>query len=152
MAALGTIWDYKTQNLAYILTSVVNNEATWVNITQSPGDFVRYELTTADANPTAIATFAMSASSSINIYVNITAAEDDFSGAGGWIEQGTFRRAAAGGPVAIGETELISSEDFAGGDPDVNLVIVGNTVEVQVTGIAATVINWKADITTIVIS
>ena len=151
MAALGTIWIFKPQNIAYVLTSVVNNEATWVNITQAPGDFVRYEVQTMNAVATPIATFAMAPSSAINIWANVAATESDYTGAGAWISQATYHRDALGGPVLTAYTPLIANEDFGGGDPEINFVIVGNTVEIQVTGIAGTVINWAADVTTIIL-
>lgn len=151
-AAIGTIWVDKPQNIAYVLTSIVNNEATWVNITQSPGDFIRFTVQTADAMPTTLAVFPMASNSSLDIWANITAAQADFSGAGGWVSQVIYRRAGAG-PIQVGaEAEIIANENFGGGNPEINFVVVGNTVELQVTGIAATVINWAVDVTTIIIT
>lgn len=150
-AELGTIWIFKPQNLAFILTSIVNNEAQWVNISQSPADFVRFTVQTPDANPVALATFAMAPHSSISLFTNVAAAQDDFSGAGGWTLKATFRREGAG-PIEVSDTPIDEGEDFVGGDPTADFVIVGNSVVLEVTGIAATIINWKADVTSIIIS
>lgn len=151
MAAIGTIWVFKTQNLAYVITSIVNNEANWVEIAQSAQDFVRFTIQTPDANPAALATFALPVNSSISIFTNVTAAQDNFSGAGGWMLKATYRRQGAG-PVEVSQTEIDSGEDFGGGDPSVAFVIVANTVELQVTGLGATIINWAADVTSIVLT
>jgi len=148
MAPIGTIWVFKSQNLAYVITSIVNNEANWVGISQSAGDFVRYTLQTVDNTPTAIATFAMPASSAIGIISNMLATQSDFSGAASIDTDSAYRHQGAG-PVEVNAVYDIT-QDFAGGNVDVNTVVVGNTIELQVTGIAATVINWTADVTTII--
>ena len=147
-AAIGTIWIYKPNNLAYVLTSVVNNVASWINISQSPGDFVEYSVQTVDDTPTAIATFALAASSAINIYANIAAAKSDFSAGGGGFIQGAFRRAGAG-PVRIGALNPNFQEDGAPGDLDITMVEVGNTVQLQVVGLAAQVFDWTAQVSII---
>lgn len=149
MAALGTIWVYKAQNLAYILTSVVNNVADWVLVTQSAGDFVQYTVQTTDGVATALAQFPMAASSSLNIAGNIIATKSDYSEGLGGTFSGSLRRGAAGQPQLIGAPVIQFVEDSAG-NPTVDIVVAGNTAVLQVTGVAASIWNWKAEVTTIV--
>lgn len=146
-APIGTIWVFKAQNLAYVITSIVNDEATWVIISQGSADFTTYTLQTSDATPTAIIVFSPAPSSGSSFLINFAVMQDDFSHGGGGILQGTIRRGSAGAPVVVGFIELVFNDDTAGGVLDANLVVVGNTVELQVTGINATVFNWKASLT-----
>lgn len=150
MAALGTIWDFKTQNIAYILTSIVNNEAIWVNITQSPGDFVQFNVQTNGNAPTAIATFAMPSSFALEISGTLIAASDDFAHSAGGLVEGSFIRHAAGGPAQIGNNAI--DIDAQGAAVTVDFAIVGNTVELQVTGPVAEIWNWRAEVSTIILS
>jgi len=150
-APIGTIWIDKSQNLAYVLTSVVNDMATWVNIVQGAADFVIFTVQTVDATPTAIVTFSPAPSSAINFFANLVVARADFAEGGGGAFQGSIVRGAAGVPTVVGFTEVSFEENTAGGDLAVDAVVVGNTVQLQVTGIAATVFNWKATVTTSVL-
>lgn len=147
-AAIGTLWVYKSQNLAYVITSIVDNEANWVQISQSSGDFVEYTVSTNDATPTALATFALPASYAITIAGNILGTLDDFSASLGGTFSGTFRRdGVGGGATVVGAPSIDIVEDSAGA-PTVDLVVVGNSAVLTVTGVAAENWDWKAELTT----
>ena len=142
-AAVGTIWVFRPQNLAYVLTSVVNNIATWVDISDNSTDFVEYTVSTADATPTALASFALAASSMITIEGTVSGHRTDFAAALTCFFSGGARRGAAGVPVMIGAPLTIVSEDSASA-PDVNIIIVGNSMVLTVTGVAAENWNWQS--------
>lgn len=44
-AQLGTIWVYQPSNSAYVLVSIVNNSATWVNVSGGSGSFTNLTVT-----------------------------------------------------------------------------------------------------------
>jgi len=145
-AAIGTLWIDKLQNQAYVLTSIVNNLATWEIINQGAADFVNFSVQTVNANPTPLIIFSPAPSSGFSFMLNFVVMQSDFSTGGGGIYQGTVRRAAAGAPVIPGQLELVFNDDTGGALLDMLLVIVGNDIELQVTGIAATVFNWKSSL------
>ena len=149
-AALGTLWVWKAQNLAWVLTSVVNNLATWVSISQGAADFITYEVQTNDGVQTALATFSPALSSSINISGNIIGSKSDYTEGLGGFFNGSFRRGAVGQPQAIGAPVIALVEDSAG-NPTVDIVVAGNSVIVAVTGVNPDVWNWKANITTAIL-
>lgn len=51
-AQIGTVWVYKTTNTAYILTSIVNNSATWSSVSGGAGDFASLTVTPGPINLT----------------------------------------------------------------------------------------------------
>jgi hypothetical protein len=152
-APLGQIWIVKNQNLVYMLTSIVDNEANWEIINQGDADFVDFTAQTVGNVVEGVAEFPMAQNSGIVLLVNMIATRDDFSEGGGYLLQAAFRREGANAPVIIGAVnEIVSDDDFAGGDPQVTLEVVGNSVLLDVTGLAGVTINWKASITNTVIT
>lgn len=148
-AAIGTIWVYSAQNIAYVLTSIVNNVADWVIINQGAAQFVTYNVATADATPTAIATYALAPSSAISLSVQANGTKSDFTQMRAGSLFGAFRRQAAGG------TLLVSGGYDAPGDisdavtANIELAVVGNSAVVLVTGQAAEAWNWTAVVSSI---
>lgn len=148
-AALGTLWVYRDQNIAYILTSVENNVATWVEFTDQEGAFTEYNVSTVDATPTALASFAMAASSAITVSGTVVATRADYSASlTGMVESGA-RRGAAGAPVAIGAGLIAFDEDTLGGNPAIDFAVVGNSWVLIVVGEVGTNWDWKAQLTTV---
>lgn len=149
MAQLGSIWVFADQDIAYILTSVVNNVATWVEFTDQEGAFTEYTVSTVDATPTALATFPMAASSALTVSGTVVGTRTDYSASLTGIVEGGARRGAAGAPVAIGAGFVNFDEDTGGGNPTVGFVVVGNSWVFVVVGEGAQNWDWKAQLTTV---
>jgi hypothetical protein len=99
---------------------------------------------TTTATATTIATLAVADNAGIWIEVNATG-RDTASATRAWIERiALYQRQAAGAPVAVGTTAGTSILGGAWGA--VSFLVSGNNVLVQVTGAAATTINWAATI------
>ena len=99
---------------------------------------------TTNATATTIATLAVADNAGIWIEVNATG-RDTASATRAWIERtALYQRQAAGVPVAVGTTAGTSILGGAWGA--VSFLVSGNNVLVQVTGAAATTINWAATI------
>jgi len=99
---------------------------------------------TTTATATTIATLAVADNAGIWIEVNATG-RDTASATRAWITRtALYQRQAAGAPVAVGTTAGTSILGGAWGA--VSFAVSGNNVLVQVTGAAATTINWAAAI------
>lgn len=106
--------------------------------------FTEATLQTTDATPSNIASIAVDEGVGVAIEGFIYGHKADGTAMlwGGFV--GGFRRQAGGNVVAVDSPVLNQGEDFSG-SPSYNLV--ANTgdqsVKIQVTGLAATTINWK---------
>lgn len=99
---------------------------------------------TTNATATTIATLAVADNAGIWIEVNATG-RDTASATRAWVTRtALYQRQAAGAPVAVGTTAGTSILGGAWGA--VSFLVSGNNVLVQVTGAAATTINWAATI------
>ena len=97
---------------------------------------------TTNATPTALTTIALDPNSVVTAFVEICAANAAFSaGAAATVLVGA-RRAGAG--AIIINSPVINILDDFGSAISVNVAVVGNDMDIVVTGIAATTINWKA--------
>ena len=101
-----------------------------------------YTVQTVDATPTALATIPVPANSSVTIFGSYVASRADFSGAAGGDFTAPARRAGAGA-LLVG-VPFVDDNDDVGGAIAFNIVIVGNSLVIRVTGEVATVWNWKA--------
>lgn len=150
-APIGTIWVDKSQNTAYLLTSIVNDEATWVNITQDTADFQTVTAQTLDGNPLMMASFPMAPNSSLSLGGYYLGTRDDFAETIGGNFSITFLRTAAAAPVVVNaqqiprsETDGVNNADFFG---DIN----GNAAALIVIGNGGETWNWKVVLTTVVL-
>ena len=147
-APLGTIWDWKAQNLLWIISSIVNNVATWIPINQIAGALVEYDAQSITNNPVILAGFPLGPNTDVIINVTLTGGTADMAIVGGGPLVATFARGAAGGPALIGGV-LGNFQQTPGNNLVVNFQIIGNTVALVVNGPLATTVNWKALIYTV---
>lgn len=100
---------------------------------------------TADATPVVAASFQTVPDKIYWFEVKIIAAYSDTTAGGSWWRQAAFRTSAAGVLTQIGSTRSVvtDNEDTAG--MDVTVAASGTTVQVTVTGVAATTIYWRLD-------
>ena len=144
-AAIGTIWIYKAQNMAYVLTSIVANDANWVDISQDTADFSTYTVSTANAVPTALASIDVSDSSAVTISGYYLGTKDDFTATLGGTFSGTFSRQAAGATALVGNPTIAKQSNVGLlSTADIDFITVGNAAELTVTGVAAEAWDWKA--------
>lgn len=99
---------------------------------------------TVDATPTPLGFIGVGANSAISIVCDVLGAQDDYSNVCSGVIQGAARRAGAGTTLVGIPSIWNSADDFATADFDI--VVSGNNIVLQVTGEAATTINWIATI------
>lgn len=103
-----------------------------------------YTLQTMDATPDTIASFTLNDLSSVIIDGEIIGAQNDYTASLVATFSGGARR-SGGGAILVGSPQINSSEDYAA-SPLIDIIVNANDLEVQVTGVAGTTINWKARI------
>lgn len=105
---------------------------------------VQGTVTTADATPTTLTSFDLGATPGVyNFDIQIGGFDTtDIAGVGYFIS-GSVRTTGAVA-VLVGTPDKIVNEEAATIACDANLIVSGNNAIVQVTGIAATSINWRA--------
>lgn len=108
-----------------------------------------FMVTTTDATPTALGTFAIPTNQGITLIAEVIGAKADYSAAIGGSATATARRAA--GALTIVGSPIIDLNTDSGGAPDFNVVASANNLVLQVTGEAATTYNWKALIRTVTV-
>jgi hypothetical protein len=96
---------------------------------------------TTDATPTTLYSLAVSTNQAVTLYCDIIGATADYSAAIGGNVEATARR-GAGSLTMVGSPVVNLNEDSAG-SPDFTIVVSGNNLIIQVTGVAATTYNWK---------
>ena len=102
---------------------------------------VEASVATTDATPTTLYSFPVAINQAVTLNATIVAAEVNYANAlNATIVCGAYR--AVGAPIATAPKISINS-DFAG-VVALNGVISGNDLLIQVTGVAATTINWAA--------
>lgn len=104
---------------------------------------VQGTVTTANATPTTLATFALGAVPGVyNFDIQIVGYDlTDLAGAGYFIS-GSVRTTGAAA-VLVGTPDKITNEEAATTTCDANLVVSGNNAIIQVTGVAGSTINWN---------
>jgi len=117
--------------------------------TLTHADLQRGTVQTTNATPTTIITYSgLSANDrSVQIVVRMTGLKNNYTEAAGYYLAGTFRR--TGGTITqVGSTSMLSqNEDTASWDA--TFTVSGTDILVQVTGVAATTIDWKAVLETV---
>lgn len=103
------------------------------------------DVQTVDATPTTLYSIALAEDEAIVVNAYIVAAQTDYSAAIIGRLNGGARRMLAGATTIVGSPISDYSEDFAGA-PTYTISTSGNNVIIQVTGLAATTINWRGNI------
>jgi len=112
-------------------------------------------ITTTNATPTVAYAIPLGETRASFIQAKCIALKSDFSAAQSIDIQAGFRRASGGNVTKSTPTNNkgfeVSSGDFSGASPSVNLVANtgAQTIDVQVTGKAATTINWHIELLSI---
>lgn len=133
--------------------NVIGDNDTFLNIYNSAANTLTVELlnqqvgivTTNDDTPTGLFSFPLSASRAVILRVEIIAAVSDYSSAFSGTAFVTASRTAVGAPVLTGFNNNFN--EGIPGNPDVDFVVVGNSIQFNVIGVAATTINWKGLLT-----
>ena len=128
------------------LTLKIDGVTTYVPFYTDITPSMQRTVQTTNATPTTIITYSgLSVNDvAVQVFVKITGLKNNFTEAAGYYLTGTFRR--TGGTITqVGSTLMISqNEDTASWDA--TLAVSGTDILVQVTGVAATTINWQASI------
>jgi hypothetical protein len=105
---------------------------------------VQGTVTTADATPTTLTTFALGAVPGVyNFDIQIAGYDlTDVAGIGFFIS-GSVRTTGAAA-ILVGTPDKIVNDEAATVTCDANLIVSGNNAIVQVTGIAAKTIDWRS--------
>lgn len=116
-------------------------------------DAVSEALTTADATVTTLAYFSTVPSRSYIFTAEVVALNQDLSQAASYVRVGNFRTNAAGVLAQVGATTAVSTiEDNGAWDCALAVSQTDSSgaakpeIRVNVTGAAATMVNWRADI------
>ena len=128
----------------YVLTSDGSGVASW----QSQGGGTEASVQTTDATPTTLLSVPVGANSSVTLSGTVTATDSAFgSGIGGSFNIIGYR--AAGAASAVPNPLVVVGSTSAA---TWTATLSGNNLIVEVTGIAATTINWKVEYTTVIVS
>jgi len=150
-APIGTIWVDKSQNTAYLLTSIVNNEATWVNITQDTADFTTVTTQTNDGVATVISAELMPDDSSINISGFWMGTRDDFAESLGGDFSAVFLKDGANPSVVVDNPFIGTAATNGVGNARFTVDVGPNAALLVVTGNGGQVWNWKVVYTTVIL-
>ena len=105
---------------------------------------VQGTVTTANATPTTLTTFALGAVPGVyNFDIQISGYDITDTAGVGYFISGSVRTTGAAA-VLVGTPDKIVNEEAATVACDANLIVSGNNAVVQVTGIAAKTIDWRA--------
>lgn len=116
-----------------------NNGTNTINL--EADEAVDTTVQTTNATPTTLYSLAVATNQAVTLYCDIIGATADYSAAIGGNVEATARR-AAGALTMVGAPVVNLNEDSSG-SPDFNIVVSGNNLIIQVTGVAATTYNWK---------
>lgn len=115
-----------------------------VTISQTADAYTISTVQTTDATPTTLFSFTLGEDEAITVDAKIMGAVSDYSAGIGGTLYGVARKDGAAAAVRIG-AQANFSEDVAG-DPSYDVTVSGNDVRITVTGVAATTINWRAQV------
>ncbi len=133
-------------------SSVVNNDNGLM--TTGSGNTLTVELTnrqtgtvtTTDATPTTIITFALGAAPGVFYFRGSLAAFDKTDVAGGAYDYTSGVRTTGAAGVELGTEFKDEFEELAMENSDFNVIVSGNNFVVQVIGLAGKTIDWNADL------
>jgi hypothetical protein len=119
----------------------ITNGAGSITVATNADGFVTSTVQTTNATPTTLFSLTLGANNAANIFANVVGTISDYSATLVGTANGGARRAGAGA-ILIGSPTVNYTEDSAGA-PNLDIIISGNNVIVQVTGIAAQTWNWR---------
>lgn len=113
-------------------------------VTWTLDNYYNQTATTNDAVPNVTMTIPLGAVAGVyTIDVNVSAYNVTDSAAAGFSLFGTVKTSGAAGTL-VGVPDKIVNNEVAMATSDANIIVSGNNMVIQVTGIAAKVINWRA--------
>jgi alkaline phosphatase len=113
-------------------------------ITWTLDNYSNQTATTSDAVPNVTMTIPLGAVAGVyTVDVNVSAYNVTDSAAAGFSLFGTVKTNGAVGTL-VGLPDKIVNNEVAMATSDANIIVSGNNMVIQVTGIAAKVINWRA--------
>jgi len=112
--------------------------ATKFNVATRDGVLFR----TTDATPVVAVEFPVKPSKVYWFEVKVDASYSNASGGGSWWRQASFRTDSASAITQIGSTRSVVTDNESDGGMDVTIAGSGTDIEVTVTGVAATNIQW----------
>ena len=134
--------------------NVVGDESTGITVVGTPGSSTltisatggtdTYEVQTSDATPTTLFSHTLTDDSAVTIEGQIITAKADYSSSGVGSFNGGARKPGAGASVLVGTPVISFSEDSGTGNPDIDIIVSGNDLILQVTGEVAITYNWEA--------
>jgi hypothetical protein len=121
-----------------------------VKVDNFAGDTINVTTTTTTATPFDITAYTPADLHAITISVRVTARKSDGTAAGSLELFGGFRR--SGGTVTqVGNTKVVAFVADTGFAVDATFTITGTAINVNVTGVAATTIAWRAQGTVVIV-
>jgi len=125
----------------------VSSSATFGNTVFSITNIIcqTFNLQTTGATPANIATIATVNNSVWNIFVNVVAANADYSKAGGYFRTYTVRN-AAGTTTVVGAVRTIGTDNETDAGWDVTVTETDPNILITVTGATTTTINWTCTV------
>ena len=128
------------------ISTLGNPGANSITFSQTADAYTISTVQTTDATAdVTLFTITLAEDEAITINATIAAAIDDYSGAIGGTVSGSARRPAAGAATLISSPNATIYDDI-GATADFDITVSGNDVRVSVTGVAATTINWRAQL------
>lgn len=97
---------------------------------------------TTDDTPSVAVEFPVKPSKNYWFEIKVTASYSDASGGGTWWRQASFRTSSASAITQIGSTRSVVTDNESSGGMDVTVAASGTDIQVTVTGVAATNIQW----------
>ena len=101
------------------------------------------DVTTVDATPTLIAFATIAAGSAVNVSCTFIAIQDTFASAIGGSAFSIVRNAGVGAVLVGGAGGHQNIIDDSNGFPGIDFAVLGNDIQIFVTGVAATTYNWR---------
>lgn len=103
-------------------------------------------LQTSNATPTVLWSRAIAEGEAVHVVAQIVCAKADLSGAGAFNRNAVVRRQAGGAAVLV-KSGNIGTDLENPVTTNITWTLSGNTIQLLGTGIAATMINWRAMVT-----
>jgi hypothetical protein len=143
---IGKEWINELTNQIYILTSYVRGIPTWTAvINNAPASFTTVQIATPGAVATPLLNFPLANNQSVLMQGMVDGSDAAFANQVGY----AFYIAAIRGGGAAVQTGLVPVANMTtpGTTATAVAAVVGNSIVVTVTGVAATVWNWKMNYT-----
>lgn len=105
-------------------------------------------VTTVSATPTVIWSRTMEEGEMVHVVAQLLSWKQDFSGGGAYNRNALARRAVGASGVIVG-SKTMTTDTESPASMNVTWGMSANTLQLLVTGIAATTVNWRALVTTV---